>query len=205
MVTIRPEKTEDYDTVFEINRLAFGREDEARLVETLRRADDFIPELSLVAAKDRQIVGHILFSPITIQTEGEYVPALSLAAVAVRPEFQRRGIGSALVRRGLDECLRLGHGIVILIGHPEYYPRFGFSLGPWHSDPHRTPGILSPLRIFSRKSEGIGNDIPRVGRSVHGARTRSRRVGGDRGRGYIPAGLRRSDISNGADGAICDV
>ena len=127
MVTIRPEKTEDYASVFEVNRLAFSREDEARLVETLRRADDFIPELSLVAAKDGQIVGHILFSPITIQTEGEYAPALSLAPVAVRPEFQRRGIGSALVRRGLDECLRLGHGIVILIGHPEYYPRFGFS------------------------------------------------------------------------------
>lgn len=127
MLTIRTENIEDQAAVYEVNRLAFGRESEARLVETLRRSDDFIPELSLVAEKDGRIVGHVLFSPITIETEGGAVSALGLGPVAVRPELQRQGIGSELVRRGLKECRRLGHGIVVVIGHPSYYPRFGFS------------------------------------------------------------------------------
>lgn len=127
MIVVRPEKTEDHAAVYEVNRLAFGNEEEPRLVEALRRSDDFIADLSLVAEKGGEVVGHILFTPITIEAQAGAVSAVALAPMAVRPELQRQGVGSELVRRGLEQCRGLGHKIVIVLGHPEYYPRFGFS------------------------------------------------------------------------------
>ena len=140
MITIRPETAEDYAAIREVNLLAFGQEVEPRLVEALRRLPDFIPELSLVAVEAGQVVGHILFSPIVIETKDGSVPALTLAPLAVRPEFQNQGVGSALVRRGLEECERLGHRIVVVVGHPPYYPRFGFS-------PARARGLEAPFPV----------------------------------------------------------
>jgi putative acetyltransferase len=127
MITVRPETAEDYAAIREVTLLAFGQEVEARLVEDLRDSPDFIPELSLVAVQDEQVVGHILFSPMIIETEKGAVPALSLAPVSVRPECQNQGIGSQLVREGLKRCRSLGHEVVVVVGHPDYYPRFGFS------------------------------------------------------------------------------
>ena len=72
-----------------------------------------------------RIVGHILFSPVTI-TGGLHIPAVGLAPLAVQPEQQRRGIGTALVAAGLDRCRALDIHVVVVLGHPEYYPRFGF-------------------------------------------------------------------------------
>jgi putative acetyltransferase len=127
LITIRPERQEDYTAIGEVNRVAFGRETEARLVENLRRSSNFIPELSLVAVKDGSVVGHILFSPIAIQMGDGSLPALALAPLAVRPEYQNQGVGSELVRHGLKQCQDLGHKVIVVVGHPEYYPRFGFS------------------------------------------------------------------------------
>jgi putative acetyltransferase len=127
MITIRPENTEDYAAIREVTLLAFGQEKEAQLVEDLRRLSDFIPELSLVAVQGEQVVGHILFSPMVIETEKGAVPALSLAPLSVRPECQNQGVGSQLVREGLKRCRSLGHEVVVVVGHPDYYPRFGFS------------------------------------------------------------------------------
>ncbi len=84
-------------------------------------------EVSLVAEADGEIVGHILFSRITIVTEAQRVDALSLAPMAVLPSHQRQGIGSKLVEAGLESCREQGHKIVVVLGHPEFYPRFGFS------------------------------------------------------------------------------
>ena len=140
MITIRPEATEDYAAIREVNTLAFGREVEARLVENLRRLPDFIPELSLVGIEAGQVVGHILFSPLVIETQEGAVPAVALATLAVRPEFQNQGIGSELVRVGLEKCRNLGHRIVVVIGHPKYYPRFGFS-------PARAQGLEVPFPV----------------------------------------------------------
>ena len=126
MVMIRAEKREDIDAIHLVNRLAFGLEDEAFLVRRIRESSGFIPELSLVAEKDSRVVGHILFSRIHIETSAGDVKALSLAPMAVLPVFQNSGIGSQLVRIGLERCRELGNTIVVVIGHPEYYPRFGF-------------------------------------------------------------------------------
>ncbi|WP_424360007.1 GNAT family N-acetyltransferase [Methanocella sp. MCL-LM] len=94
-------------------------------------------ELSLVAVRSGSIVGHILFNPMVIRTPSGDVPALYLGPIAVRPEQQRQGVGSALMRAGLEKCREKGHRIVILCGHPEYYPRFGFT-------PAREKGLEAP-------------------------------------------------------------
>jgi len=127
MVAIRPEIEKDHPAIYEVNKLAFGRDAEAKLVDKLRKSSGFIPELSLVALTNGQVVGHIMFSLISIESPKLSVSALGLAPIAVRPDYQKRGIGSQLIRKGIYEARRVGHKIVILIGHPTYYPRFGFT------------------------------------------------------------------------------
>ena len=126
MINILPEIEELYSAIHEINVLAFGQDNEARLVENLRKSCSFNAQFSLVAVKKGRVAGHILFSSITIKTEKGAVPALALAPMAVHPELQNKGIGSRLGREGLERCHTLGHKIVVVVGHPHYYPRFGF-------------------------------------------------------------------------------
>ena len=127
MIVIRPEKPEDFDIIYEINRRAFNGEIEARLIDKIRKSDNFIPELSLVALKDNKIVGHILFSKVKIKSKNREKIVLALAPMAVLPEFQNQGIGHLLVNRGLEISKGLCYYIVVLVGHPDYYPRFGFT------------------------------------------------------------------------------
>jgi putative acetyltransferase len=122
---IRPETPGDYCVIGEVNRLAFGGEVEARLVDALRGGG--CVRVSLVAEEAGRVVGHILFSDLSIVTSRGVVEALSLAPLAVVPDRQRKGIGSALVRNGLRACTEQGHRIVVVVGHPEFYPRFGFT------------------------------------------------------------------------------
>jgi len=125
-LVIRPEAAGDIAAIRKLNKKAFRGNDESKLVDALREADGFIPGLSLVAEKGGKVVGHILFSPIRIKGPESSTPALALAPMAVLPDCQSRGIGSKLVKYGLDECKKAGHKIVVVVGHPEYYPRFGF-------------------------------------------------------------------------------
>jgi putative acetyltransferase len=122
---IRTEKPGDAPAVREVNRLAFGREDEARLVDDLRSGTH--ARISLVAKREDKIIGHVMFSVLSIETEHGSVEALALAPMAVVPEVQGQGVGSALVQEGLRRCVGLGHSIVIVLGDPEYYSRFGLS------------------------------------------------------------------------------
>jgi putative acetyltransferase len=122
---IQPERTADLEAIRHVHRLAFGRDDEARLVDALRLGG--FARVLLVAEKDGQVIGHILFSDLPIITQDGTVAALSLAPLAVLPAYQRQGIGSALVRRSLEVCKEQGHRIVIVLGHPQFYPRFGFT------------------------------------------------------------------------------
>jgi putative acetyltransferase len=122
---IRPETSADHEGIRTVTRLAFGQDAEARLVDTLR--DGGYVRASLVAEIDGQVVGHVLFSDLPVVTEAGTVLALALAPLAVLPEFQNRGLGSTLVRRGLEVCKQQGHRIVVVLGHPHFYQRFGFS------------------------------------------------------------------------------
>ena len=127
-VIVRCENTEDTQersVVRSINETAFGRLDEADLVDGLRTEGAVL--LSLVAEFEQRIVGHILFSRMSIETGSDPVLAAALAPMAVLPDHQRRGIGERLIRHGLNLLRRRGEQIVIVLGHPDYYPRFGFS------------------------------------------------------------------------------
>lgn len=121
---IREERPEDCPAVYEVNRRAFPTPAEADLVDALRPMAD--PLISLVAVLDGRVVGHILFTPVQVVGETGERTALGLAPMAVLPEFQSQGIGSRLVRAGLDACRALGYPAVVVLGHPDYYPRFGF-------------------------------------------------------------------------------
>jgi putative acetyltransferase len=121
---IRTEQLQDRDSVYQVNVAAFGRESEANLVDQLRSVAS---TLSLVAVDIDQVVGHILFSPVTIDGEWESQSLiLGLAPVAVLPGEQGRGIGSLLIRQGLAVCGRMGAKAIVVLGAPGYYRRFGF-------------------------------------------------------------------------------
>ncbi len=131
IVTIRTETPKDYNRVIELTEKAFetleiSDHNEGKLVDKLRKAPTFISELSLVAELNGQIVGHILFTPVTIDNGQQKFQSLVLAPVSVLPEFQKMGIGGQLIRAGHQKAKELGFHSAILLGHPEYYPRFGY-------------------------------------------------------------------------------
>jgi putative acetyltransferase len=124
VIIIRAETADDIPAVRRVNELAFGQPDEADLVDALRA--NARPHISLVAVSEGLVVGHIFFSPVTLVAEDSGPAILALAPMAVLPQSQQQGVGSHLVREGLKECQRIGCDMVVVLGHPEYYPRFGF-------------------------------------------------------------------------------
>jgi putative acetyltransferase len=137
---IRPETPDDIPAIFEVNFQAFAHYDEANLVNTLRDANVFNPELSLVAVCGDRIIGHIMFPPVIIESPKVSTPAVALAPLVVHPDYQCLGVGSALIEEGLNACRSFGHRIVIVVGHPGYYPRYGFHAA-------RTHGIEAPFIV----------------------------------------------------------
>ena len=121
---VRVDKEGDHDFVRAVNTSAFDTSSEADVVDALRRGAQ--PVISLVAEESREIVAHIMFSPVSLLGHPN-AKVMGLAPMAVLPIHQRKGIGSALVRAGLEQCIGLGFDAVVVLGHPEYYPRFGFS------------------------------------------------------------------------------
>jgi putative acetyltransferase len=139
MINIRQEKPEDIAAIRAVITQAFARRNEATLVDKLREAGK--ATISLVATEDDRVIGHILFSPVAIEsadkssdehsakeasTSSKQLAALGLAPLAVLPEFQNHNIGTLLTHAGLDECRKVGCECVVVLGHPNYYPRFGF-------------------------------------------------------------------------------
>jgi putative acetyltransferase len=133
---LRRESPDERGAIRSLNEAAFGRPDEADLVDRLRTEGAVLA--SFVAELDERIVGHVLFSRILIETTIGSTSAVALAPMAVLPEHQRRGIGGQLIRHGLAWLRGRGEHVVIVLGHAAYYPRFGFS-----SD--RARGLASPF------------------------------------------------------------
>lgn len=125
-VEIRPEREKDRPEINKVNILAFGKADEAALVEKLRKNPDFLPNLSLVAVCQNQIVGHVLFFPVTIGDGQVFEPSLALAPISVLPEKQKQGIGGKLIETGLKTAKEEGYNSVIVVGDHDYYLKFGF-------------------------------------------------------------------------------
>lgn len=121
MITIRKEEPRDFAQVSELNKVAFGGDEESNIVDRLRSVPGTI---SLVAEDDGAILGHICFSPVTLN--GNAGTFIGLAPMSVLPDHQRQGIGSRLVEAGLAACQANGATAVVVLGHAEYYPRFGF-------------------------------------------------------------------------------
>jgi putative acetyltransferase len=136
-MTIRVELPSDAAGIRHIHELAFGREAEANLVDAIRRSPGYVPELSLVAEQEGLLVGHIMFSIIQVEGDNHATDTLALAPLAVLPTHQRQGVGSRLTEEGITLARSRGFRSVVVLGHPSYYPRFGFL-------PAEQFGILPP-------------------------------------------------------------
>ena len=154
---VRPETPADHEAVARILTDAFDGPAEARLVELLRASDDHIPDLSLVAEVDGEVVGHIMFSRIRVGDS----PALALAPMAVAPAHQRSGVGTALAQASLERAQGRSEAAVVVLGHPGYYPRFGFVPArrfgiepPWPDIPDDAFLVL-PLPGYTEACRGV--------------------------------------------------
>lgn len=126
---VRSEQQHDHAAVHALNSSAFESPAEANLVDRLRRKAE--PFISLVGEAGGMVVGHIMFTPVTVSNH-PHLEVMGLAPMAVASSHRGQGIGTALVRAGLERCLQLGFGAVVVLGHPGYYPRFGFRTGASH-------------------------------------------------------------------------
>lgn len=162
---IRPEQPDDVAAVRRVNEAAFGRPDEANLVDRLReRATTY---LALVAVDGGDVIGHIAFSRITMRPPQPALSTLGLAPMAVLPARQRSGVGSALVRAGLAACRQAGADAVFVLGHPTYYPRFGFRPAATHGignefGARRAAGFLLRLAHHERRQRHLSVEAPGV-------------------------------------------
>jgi putative acetyltransferase len=124
LLTVREERPGDIEAIRAVNQLAFGQQDEGRLVDALRSNNGVL--LSLVAARNEDVLGHILFSIVTIHSGQDLITGAGLGPMSVLPELQRHGIGGKLIEAGKQKLQDLGLPFIVVLGHHEYYPRFGF-------------------------------------------------------------------------------
>lgn len=141
-VILRPEIKSDFQGITKVNNLAFGQPNEGILVKKLRENPSFVSDLSIVASgPEDEVFGHILFFPVNIVSEKSTILSLALAPMSVLPAYQNKGIGTNLVLKGLSKAKELGYSSVIVLGHPEFYPRFGFKpASKWNiNSPYNVP------------------------------------------------------------------
>lgn len=156
-MSIRPERESDRDAVFDVHARAFGRRAEAELVDALRARA--VPQISLVADEAGLAIGHVFLSPVTIGDAAELPAPMALGPLAVHPNHQRRGAGSRLVVEALERARRAGHPLVVVLGNPAYYRRFGFVRAALHDLRYERPApepafqvvALSPGALAGRR------------------------------------------------------
>jgi alpha-D-ribose 1-methylphosphonate 5-triphosphate synthase subunit PhnI len=157
---VRSEEIKDYSSIAKVNNLAFGQENEAKLIDKIRQSDRFINELSLVAELDRKIIGHIMFSYIDLIGK-HTTKVLALAPVAVLPEYQNKGVGSLLVKRGLEIAEKMRLPLVIVLGEPKFYSRFGFETASDYSiqSPFEVPDKYFMVRFLNNETDKLQGKI----------------------------------------------
>jgi len=161
MIAVRREQPQDVPAVRLINERAFGQPQEANIVDKLRAACPGL--LSLVAEQEGQVVGHILFSPTTIEGPHGVLKGMGLAPVAVMPECQRQGVGSQLIRAGIAALKETGCPFIILLGHPEYHPRFGFERASRYGIRPQWEGIPDEAFMILWFDPAAGQGVSEVG------------------------------------------
>lgn len=162
MVKIRQEQQNEYRKTEEVVQQAFLHEEfsdktEHELVKRIRECDAFVPELSIVAV-DEEIVGHIMLSKIKIEKDGASVDSLALAPVSIATGHQKKGIGGKLIVAALEKAKELGYGSVVVLGHPEYYPKFGFKkASEWNiKAPFEVPDeVFMAMELRENALEGV--------------------------------------------------
>jgi len=157
---IRQEIPEDISDIYALNEQAFGQPQEAIIINKLR--DNCEGLLSLVAIEMEKIVGHILFSPAIIEGKQGVIKGMGLAPMAVLPEMQRQGVGARLVINGREYLRQIHFPFIIVLGHPEYYPRFGFELASrygitsqWEGVPDEAFMILWLDKLMINHATGV--------------------------------------------------
>ena len=160
MVTVREEQAGDEAAIRRVNEQAFGSPAEADLVDALR--DSGALTVSLVAVSNEEIVGHIAFSPIALEPEKAPLRAVGLAPMAVLPAHQRRGIGRQLTQAGLEACRRAGAELVVVLGHPDYYPRSGFVPAKPHGFEYEFDGPDEAFMVKELRADAMTEHSGRV-------------------------------------------
>ena len=160
-IEIRPERSQDERAVYEVVRAAFGRKEEPELLDAIRPGPP--PRISLAAVRGEEIVGHIFFGPVSVEGPSPF-SAISLAPLAVAPGEQNRGIGSMLTRAGLEACRAIGENVVFVLGHPGYYPRFGFAPAEPRGLECQWPGRGPAWMVAELEPDAIRG---RTGRVIH--------------------------------------
>lgn len=155
-IIIRGEREIDVASIHEINMLAFQQEDEAFLVDALRKGKSFIRGLSLVALKEDKAIGHAIFTKAFIVNKaGKRQACIALGPMAVRPEYQKQGVGSKLVEEGLERGRELAFNSAVVLGHKEYYPKFGFKPASERNIRSTFPGAEEYFFIMELKPGGL--------------------------------------------------
>ena len=154
---IRTETKNDYNAIKAIHDLAFGHDVESALIERLRASKDYNQELSIVAEENGQVIGHILFTPVTVNTPVKSTPAIILAPLAVLKEYRGLGAGSALVKEGIKRAKEAGHTLMLVNGH-RFYERFGFTIahdkGIFRPNPHPS-AVVRMLEMEEGAADGV--------------------------------------------------
>jgi putative acetyltransferase len=162
MIFVREERPEDIEAIRIVNEQAFGQPAESGIVDRLRKSCPGL--LSLVALADYEVVGHLLFSPVKIEGSPETIEGMGLAPMAVLPAQQRQGIGTLLVKRGIEMLKSRGCPFIIVLGHSEYYPRFGFaqaSLSGICSQWEEVPDEAFMILILDREAMRVASGVAR--------------------------------------------
>lgn len=157
MPIVRPQKPEECGAIEEILRRAYNRDDEARLFASLRGSSDFLPQASLVADHEGQLVGYVLFLKASLVCANDSHPALAMALFAVLPEFQRQGMGERLIRHSLERCRGINQNIFFVIGDPAYFSRLGFQEASALGMTPEFPLSGHPLQVLDLSGQIVGH------------------------------------------------